>query len=55
VICEVLQDDGAPARFPFLQLFAQEHRVAMIAVDQVAEHRARLEREAVPVGAPLML
>jgi 3,4-dihydroxy 2-butanone 4-phosphate synthase / GTP cyclohydrolase II len=55
VICEVLQDDGQPARFPFLQLFAEEHRVAMIAVDQVAEHRVRLERGVETVGAPLML
>jgi 3,4-dihydroxy 2-butanone 4-phosphate synthase/GTP cyclohydrolase II len=42
VICEVLQDDGSPARLPFLELFAAEHRVAMISVDQVAEHRANL-------------
>jgi 3,4-dihydroxy 2-butanone 4-phosphate synthase/GTP cyclohydrolase II len=55
VICEVLHDDGSPARFPFLELFAQEHRVAMISVEQVSEHRLRLEREALPVGAPLML
>jgi 3,4-dihydroxy 2-butanone 4-phosphate synthase/GTP cyclohydrolase II len=39
VICEVLHDDGSPARLPFLELFAQEHRVAIISVDQVAEHR----------------
>jgi 3,4-dihydroxy 2-butanone 4-phosphate synthase / GTP cyclohydrolase II len=55
VICEVLHDDGSPARFPFLELFAQEHRVAMISVEQVSEHRLHLEREALPVGAPLML
>jgi 3,4-dihydroxy 2-butanone 4-phosphate synthase / GTP cyclohydrolase II len=39
VICEVLQDDGSPARTPFLELFAAEHRVAMISVDQLVEHR----------------
>jgi 3,4-dihydroxy 2-butanone 4-phosphate synthase/GTP cyclohydrolase II len=42
VICEVLHDDGSPARLPFLELFAQEHRIAIISVDQVAAHRASL-------------
>jgi 3,4-dihydroxy 2-butanone 4-phosphate synthase/GTP cyclohydrolase II len=42
VICEVLHDDGSPARLPFLELFAQEHRIAMISVAQLAEHRAAL-------------
>jgi 3,4-dihydroxy 2-butanone 4-phosphate synthase/GTP cyclohydrolase II len=55
VICEVLQEDGSPARLPYLERFADDHRVAMISVDQVAEHRARLERLPEPVGAPLML
>jgi 3,4-dihydroxy 2-butanone 4-phosphate synthase / GTP cyclohydrolase II len=39
VICEVLHDDGSPARFPYLELFAQEHRIAMTSVGLVAEHR----------------
>ena len=39
VICEVLHDDGSPARFPYLELFAQEHRVAMVSVDQLVEYR----------------
>ncbi|MSO36633.1 MAG: 3,4-dihydroxy-2-butanone-4-phosphate synthase [Acidimicrobiia bacterium] len=39
VICEVLHDDGSPARMPYLELFAQEHRIAMITVAQIAEHR----------------
>jgi 3,4-dihydroxy 2-butanone 4-phosphate synthase/GTP cyclohydrolase II len=43
VICEVLHDDGSPARFPYLELFAQEHRIAMISVAQVAEHRLEIE------------
>ncbi len=42
VICEVLHDDGSPARLPFLELFAQEHRVAIISVAQIADHRAAL-------------
>jgi len=38
-ICEVLADDGSPARFPYLERFAAEHRIATISVDQVVEHR----------------
>ena len=60
VICEVLHDDGSPARLPFLELFAQEHRIAIITVDQVAAHRAALGHTAgeaaVAAGrAPLLL
>ena len=39
VICEVLHDDGSPARFPYLELFAEEHRIAMISVAQLVEYR----------------
>src|SRR5436190_2617874 len=55
VICEVLQDDGSPARFPFLELFAAEHRVAMISVDQIAGHRRELAAVAERAKAPLLL
>jgi 3,4-dihydroxy 2-butanone 4-phosphate synthase/GTP cyclohydrolase II len=44
VICEVLAEDGSPARFDDLALFAQQHRIAMVAVDQVAEARSGLRR-----------
>ena len=54
MICEVLQDDGSPARLPFLELFAAEHRVAMIAVEQIAEHRRELAA-ADHAKAPLLL
>jgi 3,4-dihydroxy 2-butanone 4-phosphate synthase / GTP cyclohydrolase II len=39
VICEVLHDDGSPARFQYLELFAQEHRVAMVSVAQLVDYR----------------
>jgi 3,4-dihydroxy 2-butanone 4-phosphate synthase/GTP cyclohydrolase II len=55
VICEVLHDDGSPARLPFLELFAEEHRIAMITVQQIAEHRERLASGAVDTAAPLLL
>lgn len=52
VICEVLHDDGSPARLPYLELFAQEHRIAMISVEQVVAYREALERGTVE---PLLL
>jgi 3,4-dihydroxy 2-butanone 4-phosphate synthase/GTP cyclohydrolase II len=55
VICEVLQDDGSPARWSFLQMFAAEHRVAMISVDEIAEHRQELAEAAERAKAPLLL
>jgi len=55
VICEVLHDDGSPARLPFLELFAEEHRIAMISVEQVAAHRQRTAETAIPAAAPLLL
>jgi 3,4-dihydroxy-2-butanone 4-phosphate synthase len=43
VICEVLHDDGSPARLPYLELFAQEHRVALVSVAQLVEYRSASE------------
>jgi 3,4-dihydroxy 2-butanone 4-phosphate synthase/GTP cyclohydrolase II len=54
VICEVLHDDGSPARMPFLELFAQEHRIAMITVAQLAAHREETEEQGAR-PAPLLL
>jgi len=55
VICEVLADDGSPARLPYLEGFARDHRIEMISVHEVADHRRRLERSPAAAGAPLML
>ncbi|HEY3831995.1 MAG TPA: 3,4-dihydroxy-2-butanone-4-phosphate synthase [Acidimicrobiia bacterium] len=44
VICEVLHDDGSPARLPYLELFAEEHRIVMVSVDQVVSYRNELAR-----------
>lgn len=54
VICEVLHDDGSPARMPFLELFAEEHRIAMITVAQLVEHR-ELIGDTARDGARLLL
>ena len=53
VICEVLATDGAPARVPELAAFADDHRIAMVTVDQVAEQRRALARH--DDRAPLLL
>jgi 3,4-dihydroxy 2-butanone 4-phosphate synthase/GTP cyclohydrolase II len=53
VICEVLHDDGSPARLQFLELFAEEHRIAMISVAQLAEYRLTEDRAG--ATAPLLL
>jgi 3,4-dihydroxy 2-butanone 4-phosphate synthase/GTP cyclohydrolase II len=55
-ICEVLSDDGSPARFPYLEQFAGDHLVAMISVEQVVEHRSRLDdTEQYGFRTPLLL
>jgi 3,4-dihydroxy 2-butanone 4-phosphate synthase/GTP cyclohydrolase II len=53
VICEVLHDDGSPGRLPFLELFAEEHRVAMVSVSELAEYRMSEDRAG--ATAPLLL
>jgi 3,4-dihydroxy 2-butanone 4-phosphate synthase/GTP cyclohydrolase II len=55
-ICEVLAEDGSPARLPYLREFASDHRIAMIAVDQIVEHRlAHDDTAAHGLVAPLLL
>jgi 3,4-dihydroxy 2-butanone 4-phosphate synthase/GTP cyclohydrolase II len=46
VICEVLHDDGSPARLPYLEMFAEEHRIVVISVEQVVAYRRELARAA---------
>ena len=56
VICEVLCEDGSPARFPYLERFASDHRIAMVAVDQLVEHRlAHDDTSSHGLVAPLLL
>ncbi|MBM3660921.1 MAG: 3,4-dihydroxy-2-butanone-4-phosphate synthase [Actinobacteria bacterium] len=53
-ICEVLDDAGDPARYPYLELFAEEHRIAMVSVDQVAEYRIATEAGAADTAKLLL-
>ncbi|MGB2756050.1 MAG: 3,4-dihydroxy-2-butanone-4-phosphate synthase [Acidimicrobiia bacterium] len=43
VICEVLHDDGSPARLPYLQMFSEEHRISLVSVAQLVEYRMKHE------------
>jgi 3,4-dihydroxy 2-butanone 4-phosphate synthase/GTP cyclohydrolase II len=43
-ICEVLGEDGTPARLPELQAFARVHELAIVSVDDLVAYRS-------PVGA----
>ncbi len=42
VICEVLHDDGSPARLPYLEMFASEHHIPLVSVAQLVEYRTRM-------------
>ncbi|MFI5310973.1 MAG: bifunctional 3,4-dihydroxy-2-butanone-4-phosphate synthase/GTP cyclohydrolase II [Gemmatimonadales bacterium] len=44
VICEILKADGATARRPELERFAQQHGLTFITVAQLVAHRLRTER-----------
>jgi 3,4-dihydroxy 2-butanone 4-phosphate synthase/GTP cyclohydrolase II len=43
VLAEVVNDDGTMARLPELQVFAKEHGLKLISIEQLAEHRRRAE------------
>jgi 3,4-dihydroxy 2-butanone 4-phosphate synthase/GTP cyclohydrolase II len=55
VICEVLDDDGGPARIPYLERFATDHRIAMVSVGQVVDYRLTTEAGATASAATLLL
>jgi 3,4-dihydroxy 2-butanone 4-phosphate synthase/GTP cyclohydrolase II len=43
-ICEILDDDGTPARLPDLEIFARLHGLPIVSVDELIAYRS-------PVGA----
>jgi len=43
VICEVMKDDGTMARMPDLQIFAEEHRLKIIAIADLIKYRLNKE------------
>ncbi len=44
VICEVMDDDGDPARLPTLQKLASEHDIPMISIEELIRYRRRTEK-----------
>ncbi|OLT37797.1 bifunctional 3,4-dihydroxy-2-butanone 4-phosphate synthase/GTP cyclohydrolase II [Actinomadura sp. CNU-125] len=43
VLAEVVNDDGTMARLPELQVFAKEHNLKLISIEQLVEYRRRTE------------
>ncbi|HEY8479900.1 MAG TPA: bifunctional 3,4-dihydroxy-2-butanone-4-phosphate synthase/GTP cyclohydrolase II [Spirillospora sp.] len=43
VLAEVVNEDGTMARLPELQVFAKEHGLKLISIEQLAEYRRRTE------------
>jgi 3,4-dihydroxy 2-butanone 4-phosphate synthase / GTP cyclohydrolase II len=44
VLAEVVNDDGTMARLPQLEIFAKEHDLKLISIEQLVEYRKRNER-----------
>jgi 3,4-dihydroxy 2-butanone 4-phosphate synthase/GTP cyclohydrolase II len=44
VLAEVVNDDGTMARFPQLEVFAEEHGLLMISIADLVRHRRRREK-----------
>src|SRR6202042_1296947 len=44
VLAEVVNDDGTMARLPALRVFADEHGLALISIEQLIEYRRHTER-----------
>ncbi|MEV0147778.1 MULTISPECIES: bifunctional 3,4-dihydroxy-2-butanone-4-phosphate synthase/GTP cyclohydrolase II [unclassified Nonomuraea] len=42
-LAEIVNDDGTMARLPRLRAFADEHGLALISIEQLADHRRRVE------------
>jgi 3,4-dihydroxy 2-butanone 4-phosphate synthase/GTP cyclohydrolase II len=44
VVAEVVNEDGTMARLPQLEVFAKEHDLKLISIEQLADYRKRTER-----------
>ncbi|MDH2428643.1 bifunctional 3,4-dihydroxy-2-butanone-4-phosphate synthase/GTP cyclohydrolase II [Sphaerisporangium sp. TRM90804] len=44
VLAEIVNDDGTMTRLPHLRLFADEHGLALVSIEQLVEYRRRTER-----------
>ena len=44
VICEIMKRDGEMARLPQLSRFSRRHKIKMVSVEQIIQHRLRTEQ-----------
>jgi 3,4-dihydroxy 2-butanone 4-phosphate synthase/GTP cyclohydrolase II len=44
VICEIMKEDGTMARMPDLKLFASEHELKIVSIQDMVEYRMTIER-----------
>ncbi|HSL92577.1 MAG TPA: GTP cyclohydrolase II, partial [Candidatus Limnocylindrales bacterium] len=44
VICEIMKEDGTMARMPDLKLFASEHDIKIVSIQDLVEYRMTIER-----------
>lgn len=44
VICEIMNDDGSMARLPQLKLFAEEHGLKIISIEELIKYRRKQEK-----------
>ncbi|WP_106398465.1 bifunctional 3,4-dihydroxy-2-butanone-4-phosphate synthase/GTP cyclohydrolase II [Actinocorallia populi] len=44
VLCEIVNDDGTMARLPQLEVFAKEHDLKLVSIEQLVAYRKRTER-----------
>ncbi|MQA97397.1 MAG: bifunctional 3,4-dihydroxy-2-butanone-4-phosphate synthase/GTP cyclohydrolase II [Streptosporangiales bacterium] len=44
-LCEIVNDDGTMKRLPELRMFADEHGLKLISIEQLIRHRRRTERQ----------
>jgi 3,4-dihydroxy 2-butanone 4-phosphate synthase/GTP cyclohydrolase II len=44
VLCEIMKSDGAMAQLPELKRFSRRHKIPMLRIEQLIQHRLRTER-----------
>ncbi|HEX6454548.1 MAG TPA: bifunctional 3,4-dihydroxy-2-butanone-4-phosphate synthase/GTP cyclohydrolase II [Trebonia sp.] len=44
VVCEIIKEDGTMMRLPDLRVFADEHDLALISIEQLIDYRRRTQR-----------
>jgi 3,4-dihydroxy 2-butanone 4-phosphate synthase/GTP cyclohydrolase II len=44
VICEIMHEDGTMSRLPELQRFAKKHKIKIVTIEDLIEHRRRHEK-----------